>query len=122
MIDPQQFARDWVAAWSRRDVDAVLAHYDDRAVFTSPKAQTIVGTARLADKAALESYWRAALERIPRITFELQRALWDDATRTLIVLYLADLAGNRSHGCEVMRFSERDLVIEGEAFYGAIVG
>src|SRR3954469_10397121 len=109
MFDPQQFAREWVAAWSRRDVDAVLAHYDDRAVFTSPKAQTIVGTAHLEDKAALARYWRAAMERIPRITFELQRAVWDESTRTLVVLYLADLAGNRSRGCEVMRFSERDL-------------
>ena len=121
MFDPQQFARDWVAAWSRRDVDAVLAHYDDDAVFTSPKAQTIVGQARLDGKEALARYWRAAMERIPRLTFELQRATWDAADRTLTVIYLADLAGNRARSCEVMRFSERFLVVEGEAFYGATI-
>jgi ketosteroid isomerase-like protein len=30
--DPQRFARDWITAWSRRDVDAVLAHDAESAV------------------------------------------------------------------------------------------
>jgi ketosteroid isomerase-like protein len=38
-----EFAARWVAAWNRRDVDAVLAHYVDDATFISPKAQLFVG-------------------------------------------------------------------------------
>jgi ketosteroid isomerase-like protein len=32
------FAEEWSAAWNRRDVDAVLAHFHDDVVFTSPYA------------------------------------------------------------------------------------
>jgi ketosteroid isomerase-like protein len=121
MFDPYQFAREWTEAWSRRDAEAVLAHYADDAVFTSPKAQTIAGKARLANKAELAAYWRAAVERIPRIHFDLEHAYWDEAKRTLTVVYLADLAGTKMRASEIMRFDDRGTVVEGEAFYGANV-
>src|SRR5205085_11775812 len=47
------FARAWVDAWNRRDVEAVLAHFADDAVFISPKAERVVGNPRAARKAAL---------------------------------------------------------------------
>lgn len=118
MNDPQRFARDWIAAWSRRDVDAVLAHYAESAVFRSPKAQTIVGSALLEGKPALAAYWRAAVARIDTIHFELDRAHWSAENRTLTIVYMADLAGKRARACEVMRFDDEGLVVEGEAFYG----
>ena len=31
-----EFAARWAAAWNRRDVEAVLAHFHDDVVFTSP--------------------------------------------------------------------------------------
>jgi ketosteroid isomerase-like protein len=30
-----EFARDWEAAWNRRDVEAILEHFHDDAVFTT---------------------------------------------------------------------------------------
>jgi len=36
------FAEEWAAAWNRRDVDAVLAHFHDDIVFTSPVAAQLV--------------------------------------------------------------------------------
>jgi ketosteroid isomerase-like protein len=121
MFDPYAFAKEWVEAWSRRDAEAVLAHYADDAVFTSPKAQTIVGNARLSNKAELAAYWRTAVERIPKIHFTLEHAYWDEAKRTLTIVYVADLAGNKTRATEIMRFDARGLVIAGEAFYGASV-
>ncbi|MGZ3453604.1 MAG: nuclear transport factor 2 family protein [Polyangiales bacterium] len=119
MFDPYAFAQDWVEAWTRRDVDLVLSHYADDAIFTSPKAHTIVGTARLTNKSALEAYWREAVRRIPTIRFELGTASWDEARRTLTVVYTADLAGTKTRACEIMRFDDRGTIVEGEAFYGA---
>jgi ketosteroid isomerase-like protein len=37
------FAETWIAAWNRRDVDAVLAHFADDAEFVSPAAHKFVG-------------------------------------------------------------------------------
>jgi ketosteroid isomerase-like protein len=30
------FAETWIAAWNRRDIDAVLVHFADEAQFVSP--------------------------------------------------------------------------------------
>ena len=37
------FAESWIAAWNRRDVEAVLAHYSEEAQFVSPVARNLVG-------------------------------------------------------------------------------
>jgi hypothetical protein len=37
------FAETWIAAWNRRDIDAVLAHFADEAEFVSPAAHKFVG-------------------------------------------------------------------------------
>ena len=71
--EPGAFADEWVKAWNRRDVDAVLAHFHDDVVFTSPVAAQVMpdsdGVVR--GKAALREYWRAALKAMPFHRFEL---------------------------------------------------
>jgi ketosteroid isomerase-like protein len=71
--DPGMFAEDWVAAWNRHDVDAVLDHFHDDVVFTSPVAARVVpdsgGVVR--GKAALREYWNAALKTMPDLHFEI---------------------------------------------------
>ena len=42
-IEAHEFAANWISAWNRRDVDAVLEHYIDDATFVSPKAVGFVG-------------------------------------------------------------------------------
>lgn len=113
------FAAGWIDAWNRRDVEAVLQHFADDAEFVSPVARDVVGTAVLTSKEQIRAYWRSALDRIPRLHFSLDHASWDDAMRTLTVVYVADLAGRRRHACEIMRFDAAGRQIRGEAFYGA---
>jgi hypothetical protein len=40
--EPEVFAKDWSAAWNRRDVEAVLTHFHDDVVFTSPVAAELM--------------------------------------------------------------------------------
>jgi hypothetical protein len=71
--EPGAFADEWVKAWNRRDVDAVLTHFHDDVVFTSPVAAQVMpdsgGVVR--GKAALREYWCAALKTMPFLRFEL---------------------------------------------------
>jgi ketosteroid isomerase-like protein len=71
--EPGRFADEWIASWNRRDVDAVLTHYADDVVFTSPTALRFApesaGTVRGKD--ALRSYWTRALGGNPDLRFEL---------------------------------------------------
>jgi steroid delta-isomerase len=117
----RRFAEEWVAAWNRRDVDAVLAHYADDAQFVSPVASAVVGRAVLRDKQELAGYWRAALARIATLEFRLDHAVWDERRRELVVVYEANLNGERKRSCEIMRFDAAGRQVGGEALYGAVM-
>lgn len=41
--DPSNFADAWVRAWNAHDVEAVLAHFHDDVVFSSPVAARLYG-------------------------------------------------------------------------------
>jgi hypothetical protein len=40
--DPKSYADAWVRAWNAHDVEAVLDHFADDVVFTSPVAARVV--------------------------------------------------------------------------------
>ena len=98
------FAESWIAAWNRRDVEAVLVHYSETAQFVSPVASNLVGRPMLRDKKELEAYWRTALARISSLEFKLDHAAWDEKRRELNVVYEANLNGERKRACEIMQF------------------
>jgi hypothetical protein len=70
---PERFAGEWVEAWNRHDVDAVLAHFHDDVVFSSPVAADVVSDSAgvVRGKAALREYWCAALAAVPDLHFEI---------------------------------------------------
>ena len=47
------FAESWIAAWNRRDVEAVLAHYSEDAQFVSLVARNLIGRSILQNKKEL---------------------------------------------------------------------
>jgi hypothetical protein len=111
--DPQSFAREWVQAWNRHDVEAVLAHFHDDIEFTSPVAQRILpqtgGVVRGKD--ALRAYWNAALAQVPDLHFELIGVFRGQST--LVVNYRNQLGGLVN---EVLIF-DGELVREGHGTY-----
>jgi len=118
--DALRLAQRWIAAWNARDLEAVLALFDEHAVFVSPKAESFIGQARVEGKAALRSYWSTALERITQLEFTLETADWDAAGSTLLVVYQASLNGKRARACERWVLEAADGRIRyGEAYYGA---
>lgn len=115
----EKFAQAWIEAWNRRDIDAVLSHYVDDAVFVSPKALTFVGTARLENKDRLAHYWRTGSKKLETLVFRLDRVICDPEAREMVVLYDATLNDTTTRACELMRFDEAGRQIGGEALYGA---
>ncbi len=71
--EPRTFAEQWIKAWNARDVEAVLVHYADEVVFTSPTALRVVPDSGgiVGGKEALRIYWTLALEANPDLKFEL---------------------------------------------------
>ena len=117
--DALQFARNWVDAWNRKDVNAVLSHYVEDAIFVSPKAANFVGNSMVRGKQALANYWQLAAKKIDKIEFTLDRIAWDSTAKELVVFYEADLNGVRSRAAEAMTFDAAGRQLSGEALYGA---
>jgi steroid delta-isomerase len=115
------FAEAWIAAWNRRDVDAVLAHFAEDAQFESPIARGVAGRSLLRNKSEIGQYWRTGLDRITELRFELDHAAWDEKRRELNVVYLATLNGERKRACEIMQFDASGRQIRGDALYGAVI-
>jgi ketosteroid isomerase-like protein len=114
-------ATDWIAAWNRRDVAAVLAAFAEDASFRSPYAESVVGSTLVSGKAEMETYWTSALRRIASLDFELLSAVCDVDAQTMVVHYLARLDGPPRRACELFRF-EGDRKVYAEALYGGLDG
>lgn len=71
--NPQTFADEWVRAWNARDVEAVLAHFHDDVVFTSPVAARVLPDSEgvVRGKDALRHYWTTALTTLPDLHFDV---------------------------------------------------
>jgi hypothetical protein len=111
--DPITFAENWAAAWNRRDVDAVLAHFHDDVVFTSPVAARVVPDSGgvVSGKAALREYWCAAVQAVPDLHFEVIGAY--AGVSTLVIHYRNQKGGLVN---EVLEF-DGGLVRRGHGTY-----
>jgi ketosteroid isomerase-like protein len=71
--DAAAFAADWGEAWNAHDVEAVLAHFHDDVVFSSPVAARVLPQTRgvVRGKDALREYWMTALDLLPDLHFEV---------------------------------------------------
>ncbi|KQY24506.1 polyketide cyclase [Cellulomonas sp. Root485] len=111
--EPRAFSADWVAAWNAHDIEAVLAHFHDDVVFTSPTAARVVPASGgvVRGKAALRSYWTEALALVPDLHFTVERLY---AGVNVLVLGYRNQAGGLVD--EVLVFAD-GLVVEGHGTY-----
>ena len=116
--DALRFAVDWVEAWNRRDIERVLATFDDDIEFASPTALVTVGVATVHGKPELRSYWQAALARITTLRFDLDRALWDPESRELAIVYVSEVNGAQKSVSENFRFGPNGKVRAVDVFHG----
>lgn len=120
-FEANEFALNWIRAWNRKDVNAVLEHYAEDARFVSPKAANFVGNPIVKGKEALSRYWQLAAKKIEKIEFTLDHIVWDSAANELVIFYEANLNGVCSRACEAMKFDSSGKQVSGEAMYGASI-
>jgi ketosteroid isomerase-like protein len=67
----EEFAASWAKAWNAHDVEQVLSHFAEDAVFSSPVAAQLIDGSDgvLRGKAALRDYWAQGLRLIPDLHF-----------------------------------------------------
>lgn len=111
--DINAFAKSWLDAWNGHDVELVLDHFAEDAVFLSPFATRVLPDSDgvLRGKAAVREYWTAGLAAIPDLHFEIVNVY--TGVDTIVINY-----HNQNGGLvnEVMTFQD-GLVIRGEGTY-----
>ncbi len=116
MITPafaQQFAYDWLNAWNRHDLEAILSHYADDIQFASPYVVLLADepSGVLHGKAALRNYWHKGLQRIPELHFDLSDVLIGIDSLTLYY------RGHNGMAAETFVFNASGLVQQAMACY-----
>lgn len=109
----RRFAGQWLDAWNSHDLDAVLSHFSDDVVFSSPMAAQLCpgsdGVVR--GQAALRAFWAEGLRRIPGLHFEIESLYV--GVRSLVINYRNQAGGLVN---EVLVF-DGPLVAEGHGTY-----
>ena len=115
MRDAAAFAERWVQAWNAQDVEAVLSHFADDVVFTSPLADRVVPGSGgvIRGKDALRSYWTEALRLGNGLHFDLLCVY--GGVDTIVIRFRNHEGIER---CEVLTFSG-GLVQTGHGTYPA---
>lgn len=112
-LDAVAFSRQRVQDWNAHDVEAVLRHFHDDVVFTSPVAATLLpDTAGVVHgKSAFREYWSAALQHIPDLRFVVEDVY--QGVETIVITYRNQ---NDALVNEALEFRD-DLVIRGHGTY-----
>ncbi len=108
-----KFAKQWARDWNARDVEAVLSHFADGVVFTSPVAARVVPASGgvVRGKTALRAYWTLALSKVPDLRFEVVSVF--AGVDTLVIVYRNH---KRDLVAEVLEMEE-GLVVRGHGTY-----
>ena len=110
----QHFATEWVAAWNAHDLDTIMSHYADELEFYSPviKQMGVNEAGVIKDKAALRSYFKAALEKFPDLHFELYHVL--TGVHSLVLFYKSI---NDKYSADYMELNSDGKVVRVNAHY-----
>ena len=109
-------ANHWIASWNARDLNAIMAHYDDAVELTSPVAAQLLSASsgKVIGKANLRAYFQRGLEAYPNIRFRLEDVLWGVNT---VVFYYTNQKETRT--AEFMELSATGKVTRVVAHYNA---
>ena len=75
----KQIAHDWIDAFNSRNLENLLALYDDAAVHFSPKLNALEPDTKgwVAGKTAMREWWSGAFARLQTLQYDLQHLIVD---------------------------------------------
>jgi len=97
------FAHEWIAAWNKHDIDAILSHYTDNVLFYSPFIPLLKfnDTGVITSKEDLKKYFEIGLKNFPDLYFDLHEYFVGTNT---VVLYYTSVNGRKA--LEVFELNE----------------
>lgn len=115
-----RFVQEWLEGWNAHDVDRIMRHYADDAVFQSPSVLVLApnGDGTLRGRAAIRDLYAGALARFPNLRFELEEIIERPYGVMLVYRKLNVFAERPGLTVEVFEI-ERGLVRRNVVYWGA---
>ena len=113
--DARRIAGEWIDAWNRHDLDAILDHYADDIVSVSPLAIERLGVpdGAVRGKEQLRDYFSRGIAPGSTLHFTLQRVLL--GAGGMAIYYTRE---NGKHCVDVMTLNDTGKVTSARVFYG----
>ncbi|MBR0716431.1 nuclear transport factor 2 family protein [Bradyrhizobium liaoningense] len=110
--DMETLGRTWIDTWNSRDLERVLALYDDKAEMTSDRVQALglAESGTLRGKESLRAYWGKALALLPNLHFSLIDLF---VSPDSVVVFYQNERGKKI--CEYLRVNADAKIVQGSA-------
>ncbi len=114
--DADAFAASWLAAWNAHDLPAIMRHYSEEVIFTSPFIQRILGepAGTVRGLPDLQAYFARGLATYPELHFVPEAAI--PGVNSVVLLYRSV---NHLRAAEVMMLDPAGKVMAVAAHYSA---
>ncbi len=111
------FARGWLAAWNRHDLEAILSHYAEEVELTSPFVIQVLGepSGIVRGKDNLRMYFGMGLAMFPDLHLELIRVFVGVSS---VVIHYRGVNGTQA--AEVMVLNPQGQVAKALAHYSVL--
>lgn len=112
----QEFAKDWINAWNKHDIEKVLSHYNNDFTIESPRALEVIpeSNGTISGKEAVRKYWMSSMKKRPDLNFQLLDVLV--GVNGLSLYYLNTVTNKKA--VEVICFDKDKKVIKVIVHYG----
>lgn len=113
-------AESWVAAFNRRDLEALLALYHDQASHYSPKLKQRQPETQglIHGKAALRAWWQDAFDRLPSLQYVDVRYTADADAGRVFFEYTRRLQGDPDMAVAEVLELEGGLIVASRVYHG----
>lgn len=113
-VSAERFASEWIEAWNRHELEAILGHYDERIRFRSPFVVQLLGdpSGLIEGKSRLRPYFETGLRKFPNLRFELEQVY--PGVDSVVLCYRSV---RNLRAAELMRFGASGKVVEASAHY-----
>ncbi len=116
--EPISLANQWLSAFNRRDLEAILSLYHDQAEHYSPKLKLRQPETHglIKGKSALRAWWRDSFDRLPTLQYEVIQLTPHD--NRVFMEYMRHVRGEEDLRVGEMLEVKNGLIVLSRVYHG----
>jgi ketosteroid isomerase-like protein len=114
----KQIAYKWIDAFNRKNLDALLDLYSDKAMHYSPKLKVAKPETNgfIRGREMLRAWWKDAFDRLPTLQYDLTKLTADD--KSVFMEYTRRVSGEADLKVGEVLEIEKGLIVASRVYHG----